>query len=71
MRITYEMMVKAKAAKKAEELLDMAKANGITITQEESQRFFNALNRQGELSDDELDAVAGGKNIEFQFYDID
>lgn len=59
MQFSREMIAKAKQAKSAEELLAMAKAENFPMTEEESQFFFDALNRQGEISDDELDAVAG------------
>ena len=38
----------------------LAKENGIELTEEEAQAYFAQLNKSGELSDDELDAVAGG-----------
>jgi len=56
-----EMIEKAKAAKSAEELLDLAQANGVEMTADEAATYFAQLNpKSGELSDDELDAVAGG-----------
>ena len=56
-----ELLTKAKAAKTAEELLALAKENGIEMTAEEAQKIFAQLHSQsGELSDDELDNVSGG-----------
>ena len=56
-----EMIEKAKAAKSAEELLEMAKANGVEMTEDEAATYFAQLNpKSGELSDDDLDNVAGG-----------
>lgn len=56
-----ELFEKAKAAKNAEELLALAKANNVEITAEEANTYFNQLNpASGELSDDELDNVSGG-----------
>ena len=56
-----EMIEKAKAAKSAEELLELAKANGVEMTADEAATYFAQLNpKSGELDDDELDAVAGG-----------
>ena len=56
-----EMIEKAKAAKSAEELLEIAKANGVEMTADEAATYFAQLNpKSGELEDDELDAVAGG-----------
>ena len=59
--LTPEMIEKAKVAKTAEELLELAKANGMEITADEAKTYFAQLNpKSGELDDDELDAVAGG-----------
>ena len=59
--LTPEMIEKAKAAKSAEELLELAKANGVEMTEDEAATYFAQLNpTSGELSDDDLDAVAGG-----------
>jgi len=56
-----EMIEKAKAAKSASELLALAKENNIELSEEEAKSYFLQLNpKSGELSDDELDAVAGG-----------
>ncbi len=56
-----ELILKAKEAKSAEELLALAKENGMEMTEEEANAYFAQLNPvSGELSDDELDNVAGG-----------
>ena len=56
-----EMIEKAKVAKSVEELLELAKANGVEMTADEATIYFAQLNpKSGELSDDDLDAVAGG-----------
>ena len=60
MNITKELIEKAKTAKSAEELLEMAKAENIELTEEEAAQAFAELNKTGELSDEELDNVAGG-----------
>ena len=60
MKFTDEMLEKAKTAKSAEELLAMAKAENIEISAEEAAKAFAELNKTGELSDEELDNVAGG-----------
>ena len=60
MTFTNEQMTKAKQAKSAEELLAMAKESGISITADEAAKYFAELHKEGELTDDELDAVAGG-----------
>ena len=59
--LTPEMIEKAKAAKTAEELFALAKENNVEMTEEEAKTYFAQLNpASGELSDDELDNVAGG-----------
>ena len=59
--LTPEMIEKAKAAKTAEELLELAKANGVEMTADEAKTYFAQLGtKSGELNDDDLDAVAGG-----------
>ena len=56
-----EMIEKAKAAKSAEELLELAKASNVEMTADEAATYFAQLNpKSGELDDDDLDAVAGG-----------
>ena len=55
-----EIITKAKEAKTPEEIVSIAKENGMEMTAEEAQAYFDQLNRTGELSDDELDNVAGG-----------
>ena len=60
MKFTDEMLEKAKTAKSAEELLAMAKAEKVELTEEEAVKAFAELNKSGELSDEELDNVAGG-----------
>ena len=59
--LTPEMIEKAKAAKTAEELLALAKENNVEMTADEAKTYFAQLNpKSGELSDDDLDNVAGG-----------
>ena len=58
--LTPELIAKAKAAKSAEELLALAKENNVELTEEEAKTYFEQLNANGAVSDDELDVVAGG-----------
>ena len=60
MEFTKEMIEKAKAAKSAEELLELAKAEGIELTAEQAAKVFTELNKSGQLSDEELENAAGG-----------
>ena len=56
-----EMIEKAKEAKSAEELLELAKENNVEMTADEAATYFAQLiPKSGELDDDDLDAVAGG-----------
>ena len=58
--LTPELIAKAKAANTAEELLELAKANGVEMTEEEANTYFAQLSANGTVSDDELNLVAGG-----------
>lgn len=55
-----EQIEMAKQAKSAEELAELAKENGVDITEDEAREYYEQLNKTGELSDDELDNVSGG-----------
>ena len=59
-KFTPELIEKARHAKSIEELLALAEENGITLTEDEAKAYFAQLHKSGELSDDELDSVAGG-----------
>ena len=56
--LTPEMIEKLKAAKSAEELVELAKANGIEMAADEAKTCFEQLN--GAIDDEALDDVAGG-----------
>ena len=58
--VTPELIAKARTAKSAEELLELAKANNVELTAEEAKTYFEQLNANGAVSDDELNAVSGG-----------
>ena len=66
MKFTDEMLEKAKTAKSAEELLAMAKAEKVELTEEEAAKAFAELNKTGELSDEELDNVSGGCGRDYE-----
>ena len=56
-----ELIEKAKQAKSVEELLALAKENGMEMTEEQATAYYAQLSpKSGELADDELDNVAGG-----------
>ena len=67
MKFLNEMIEKAKTAKSAEELLAMAKAEHIELTEEQAAKAFAELHKTGEISDEELDNVSGGCGDEIQW----
>ena len=61
MELNNEIRAKAKAAKTPEELIEIAKENDVEMTEESAKAYFDLLHpKTGEMSDDELDEVAGG-----------
>lgn len=66
MNISKELVEKAKTAKSAEELLAMAKAENIELNAEEAAQAFAKMNKNGELSDEELDNVSGGCGRDYE-----
>ena len=60
MNISKELIEKAKTAKTAEELLEMAKEESIEMSAEQASEYFATIHASGELSDEELDNVSGG-----------
>ena len=61
MRLTSGQLEKAKACASAEELRALAASEGIELTADEAEAYFAELNSV-HVSDEELDAVAGGKD---------
>ena len=55
-----ELIAKAKEAKSAEELLSLARENNIELTREQAKEYYDRLHATGELTDDDLEKVAGG-----------
>ena len=66
MKFSNEMIEKAKTAKSAEELLEMAKAENIELSAEQAAKAFAELNKTDELSDEELDNVSGGCGRDYE-----
>ena len=58
-RITREMVEKAKQCATADDLIALAKGEGIDITKEEAEAYIDELDNF-ELGTDQLDKVAGG-----------
>ena len=55
-----DIFEKLKEAKSAEELVEIAKANGAEITTEDAQKLFSQISGS-ELSEDDLEKIAGGR----------
>lgn len=61
MKLNNEIIEKARTAETVDELAELARANGMALTEQEARSYFEQLHpTMGELSDDELDNVAGG-----------
>ena len=65
-KITQEMIEQAKQAQSAEEILSLAKENGVEMTAEEAQKYYELWHTAVELSDEELDNVAGGCSKDYE-----
>ena len=61
MKLTSDQIERAAACKSAEELQALATAEGIELTDDEAEMYFAELNK-ARVSDEELDAVAGGSS---------
>jgi hypothetical protein len=59
MKFTNEQIKKAAACKSVDELIALAKAEGIELAKEEAQKFFDTL-KGGDIKLDDLEAVTGG-----------
>ena len=56
-----ELIQKLQAAKSVDEIIAIAKENGVEVTKEKAQELLDKLTvNDGELTDDMLDAVSGG-----------
>ena len=58
--ITPELIERAREAKSSEELVEIAKSNGIELSESEARIHFEQLHANEAVSDDELDLIAGG-----------
>lgn len=63
-KLIGELLEKAKQTNSAEELLALAKENGVELSEAEAAAYFKELNhadeQPGSLSDTALEQVAGG-----------
>lgn len=70
MNLNKELLEKAKNAKNPEELMAVAKENSIDLTADEANTYFARFNaKSGELGDDELGDVAGGRKCMTTYYE--
>jgi hypothetical protein len=60
--LTREQVEKAMSCKTAEELMALAKAQGIELTKEEANAYLDELS-ECELKDGDLKHIAGGKIV--------
>lgn len=60
--LNKKLLEKARQANSPEELLAFAKENDVELTEEQSKDLFDKLKSGTDLSDDELDNVAGGSD---------
>ena len=58
-----EVVVKMKGAKSAKELIEIAKKDGVELSEENAEEILAETNKSDELSDEDLDRVAGGMFI--------
>ncbi len=58
--LTKEQIAKAMACETVEELMELAKAEGVELTKEEANAYLDELS-ECELKDGDLKHVAGGK----------
>ncbi len=61
MTLTKEQLLKVKSAQTGEELQAAAKEEGLTFTEEEADCILRMIRTNGELSDEDLAMVSGGK----------
>ena len=66
MSISKELLEKAKQAKTAEELIEMAKEENIELTVEQATKALAKMSKNSELSDAELDNVSGGCGRDYE-----
>ncbi len=57
-----EFLKKLNKAKSPEELIALAKENGVELSEEKAKELYDMLRSGTELSDDALENVAGGRS---------
>jgi predicted ribosomally synthesized peptide with nif11-like leader len=59
MEFTKEQIEKAIACKSSDELLALAESEGISLTKEEAEKYFQQLSDKS-ISEEDLENIAGG-----------
>ncbi len=54
------LLEKAKKTENKEELISLCRENGYDLNEADAEKYFDALHKNGEIHDDELDSVSGG-----------
>lgn len=57
------IMEKIQATESVEKILAVLKAEGLECTAEKAEEIFSKLNKAGELTEEDLEKVAGGNEI--------
>ncbi len=61
----FDLIDLAKRANSVAELISLANVNKIKLSKEDAQIYFDRWHCDGELSDDEMEAVGGGTGQNF------
>ena len=64
MTYTKEQILKAMDCKTADELLELAKSEGVELTREQAEEYIAELGKR-KLTDEELKQVAGGIGLDY------
>ena len=60
METNKNLIEKARKVKSVDELITLAKDNGVELPLEEANKIFSEIKEYGEIKDDDLDKVSGG-----------
>lgn len=61
MNLSDKVYQKAKTASSADELMRFAAEEGMSLGKDEAEKYFSFLHSSGKLSDEEAEAITGGK----------
>lgn len=54
------LLERAKKARSKEDLIALCNESGFDLSEDDAGRYYDALQKNGEIEDDELDSVSGG-----------